>query len=230
MKKFLISIVFFSSYVFGQTFSISPSIGIDNYTIPSVEQNFALDDGTPSFLTRDEVANPFNAGLQLRFAKNKLIFGIDADITYKEYNVHYGNIQIIPHFPPLTDEIDTLFSDTYTVPWVRAGLNLFVLYNLIDAGALEVNAGIGGGLQVVAPVVSDAFIEKTLKNKLETFDATTDVNPEYLGNAKIMTEAIYKISQTFALGVEGNYLFLSKGENEQPQSFAQIKTKLIVSF
>jgi len=230
MKKFLITLIFFSSYIFGQTFSISAGAGIDNYTIPSVERNFSLDDGTPSFLTRDEVANPFNAGVQLRFAKNKLIFGIDADITYKEYNVRYGNLQIIPHVPPFTDEIDTLFSDTYTVPWVRAGLNLFALYNLADAGSLEINAGIGGGLQVVAPVVSDAFIEKTLKNKLETFDATTDVKPEYLGNVKIMTEAIYKISRTFALGVEGNYLFLSKGENEQPQSFAQFKTKLILSF
>ena len=230
MKKLLISLILFSSYILGQTFSISASGGIDNYTIPAVEQNFSLSDGTPSYLTRDEVANPFNAGLQLRFEKNKLIFGVDADITYKEYNVYYANLEIVTRMPPFNDIIDTLFSDTYSVPWVRAGLNAFVLYNWVDVNSLKINVGIGGGVQVVAPVVSDKFIEKTLVNKFETFDTSTDVDPEYLGNIKIMTEVIYSLSKTFAIGVEGNYLMLTKGENEQPQNFAQVKTKFIISF
>ncbi len=230
MKKFLISLIFFSSYLFGQTFSVSGSAGIDNYTIPAVKQNFSLNDGTPSYITRDEVANPFNAGLQLRFERNKVIFGIDADFTYKEYNIYYANYEIVPQLPPFSDNIDTLFSDSYTVPWVRAGINVFALYNLLNVNSLKINAGIGGGVQVVAPIVSDKFIEKTLKKKFEELDPTTDVNPEYLGNIKLTGEVLYAISRVIAIGVEGNYLFLSKGENDQPQNFAQVKTKFIISF
>ncbi len=222
-----ILIFFFATLLYGQTFSISTNIGIENYTIPSVKQNFNLLDGTPSFIEREEVSNPLNAGLQIRYEKNKMIFGIDADIAYKEYNVRYGNLSALS-LPPFST--DTLFSSDYSVPWVRVGLNLIILYNILDVNSFKINAGFGGGLQAVAPVVSETFLRNTLLKKFETLDVSTDVSPEYLGNGKIIAEALYSFTKSISVGVEGSYLLLSKGKNEQPENFVVLKTKLLISF
>jgi len=214
--------LFASNILFAQSFSISATAGVDNYTIPSVDQNFNLSDGTLSFLTRDEVANPVNFGLQLRIKKQKFTYGIDANLTYKEYNVRYGNLENII-LPPFQTGLDTLYDNNYTVPWVRAELNLFLLYDIFTLNGFTLSGGVGGGLQIVAPVVSDSFIENTLLTKLEHLDVSTDVSPEYLGNGKIIAELKYNISDHISAGVDADYLFLQKGKAEQPESFAVIK-------
>lgn len=218
----LFLLLFAADISLAQNISIGATAGFDNYTIPSVEQNFNLLDGTPSFLTRDEVANPVNFGLQLRFKKNKLTYGIDANLTYKEYNVTYGNLERIT-IPPFQTAFDTLYNNNYSVPWVRAELNIFLLYDIFTSHGFTLSGGLGGGLQVVAPVVSDSFIVSTLLTKLERLDVSTDVDPEYLGNGKIIAELKYNISENISAGIDADYLFLQKGKAEQPESFPVIK-------
>jgi hypothetical protein len=143
-------------------------------------------------------------------------------VTYKEYNVRYGNLENII-LPPFQTGLDTLYDNNYTVPWVRAELNLFLLYDIFTLNGFTLSGGVGGGLQIVAPVVSDSFIENTLLTKLEHLDVSTDVSPEYLGNGKIIAELKYNISDHISAGVDADYLFLQKGKAEQPESFAVIK-------
>jgi hypothetical protein len=224
MKR--ITILFFfliaSNYSFAQSFSISATAGIDNYTIPSVDQNFNLYDGSLSFLIRDEVANPANFGIQFRLKNNKFTYGFDGNMTYKEYNVRYGNLEDIT-MPPFPGSLDTIYVKNYTVPWVRAELNLFILYDIFTSHGFTISGGVGGGMQIVSPVVSDSFIEATLLTKLEHLDVSTDVSPEYLGNGKIIAELRYNISEHLSAGVDADYLFLQKGKFDQPASFAVIK-------
>ena len=75
----------------------------------------------------------------------------------------------------------------------------------------------------MAPVVSDEFLYKTIVKKIMTFDATKDVNPEYLPSLEAMISADYNISKNFVLSGEINYLFVKQGQNSQPADFTVFK-------
>lgn len=215
MKKvILITSLFVLTQTAVAQFSINFGVGKDFYTIEAIEnKEFSLWDGTPALVERDEISNPFYANLQLEYQSGSLIYGLALAGAYQKYHMkyYYSELRVPPHPTDNKTEEDVI--------WARIEINPVLLYEIELNKSLAFDFGIGGGLQIMAPVVSDKFIYETTLNKALDLDFTDEVELAYLFNGKAIARAKFKITSNFSLGAEANYLMVQKGDYEQPSNF-----------
>jgi len=225
-RKVLILFFLMFGFVYAQKITLGIGAGMDFYTIKGQSSNFYLSDATPSFLEREEVSNPFSVTAELKIKHENIAYGGNIDVVYKEYNVAFNKYlsQVINPIIGLMGT-DTVTTNTQA-PWLRAGLNVFVLYNLLKRKAFVFRLGGGLGLQIVAPIVTEKFLVETVENKLQTFDPTTDVDPEVLKNFELRLEADYALSERWNLCGTIEFLFVQKGKYDEPSSFPVFKAVL----
>ena len=129
-KILLVSFFLFYNIINAQKVSIGLGFGADGYTIAGQNSNFSLNDGTPAYIEREEVYNPLGGTLELKFEKGKISYGVNVDLVYKEYNVTFDKYLTKVINPILgTFGMDTVQS-TSRVPWVRAGINGFIVSSI----------------------------------------------------------------------------------------------------
>ncbi len=230
MKNFLTNRL---GFLFLLTILISTSRGIDFglhigkdfYTIPNMAKGFHLADVdlTAAYIEREGFTNPWILGLDLQF---KLPGGLrlkaSAEGTYLQYHVLYIRNQPKPG--------DPLYKETseYEVTWARAALLGTITKDLLPLPIFRFYAGAGGGVHLVAPVVSDKFLINTLTDKFAELDPTTDVkiDPRF-GFHLVLGLAIHPPALPLNIVVEGKYSFLPRGEYEEPHRFATVVLKML---
>ncbi len=223
MKKLTLLAILFLSVVNFAQFSFNIGVGKDLYSIPAIERiNFDLWDGTPAYFERDEISNPLYFNLQLEYQSGSLIYGLHLAGAYAKYHINYIYIPSTINFEEYETDED--------VPWARAEINAVILYEVPVTNNFSFIFGGGGGVQIMPPVVSDRFIYETTFDKILSFDFSDDIDLEYLANGKLVARAKLKLSDTFSLAAETNYLIVKQGNYEQPSDFLTAAVFLGVTF
>ncbi len=211
-SKIFVFLLFCFIPVYAQL-SLNIGVGNDFYEIPAIERiNFELWNGTPAYFERTEIVNPLYFNLQIEYQSSSFIYGLHLAGAYKKYHIEYIYFPTSLSFDDVENKED--------VPWARIEINGIFLYELPVSEKFSIQTGLGGGMQIMPPVVSDKFIYETTMNKALSLDFSDDIELEYLPNAKFIARAKFKLNEIFSISAETNYLFLFKGgKYEQPANF-----------
>ncbi len=213
MKKITVFLILFLATASYSQFSVNIGGGKDFYTIDAIDgMNFSLWDTTPAYIEREEISNPVYFNIQLEYQHNSFIYGLHLAAAYQSYRIKYI------YFPDNLWDFDEYVTEE-DVPWARLEINGVILYEVNVSEKFSLLLGGGGGIQIMPPIVSDKYVYETTFNKALDMDFSDDVELEYLPNGKAIARAKYKLSDTFSLAAEANYLFVKEGDYEQPSKF-----------
>lgn len=220
MKKIKLPILFFiislsSYYTFPQQKnSIGIYAGMDFYTIEQLEKSFRLVDLTEVSIKRQSFSNPFLIGINYEHCfENLLALQIYLEGIYLTYFVEYRRNDPQP-FDPFYIKI----SD-YNVPWARITFGSNLMKTIPLNKSINFFAGLGAGLFIMAPVVSDNFIYNTLLNKFQELDLSDDIKLRYSPGGQLISGiTLNPFNLPINLKIAIKYSLTTKGEYEEPYS------------
>ena len=222
MNKFvpvvLVILFFLTSPLFSLGFDFGVYGGKDFYKISEMQKNFQLADLTAASVEREGVQNPWMFGANFRL---NFIGGISLETTAEAAYAKYKVIYSIPSNPS---------TDEYDITWTRIAVLATLEKNLFSAPTTELYGGIGGGLHMVTPVVSDKFLINTLKDKSAELDVSEDINLESkFGGHALVGFQFHPPLTPIKFKLEGKYIILPKGDYEEPNSFFTVYLGIMYS-
>jgi len=222
----LIALLLLSSGLFATEFGLGIHGGKDFYSISNLKTGFRLLDLTEASVSRDGFANPWLVGVSLTFKINRnWKMRINGDVVLVKYDVLFTR-----NYPTLYDPFYIKTSE-YKIEWGRAAVLGTVERNWHISEHFYFLGGAGGGLYVLAPVVSDKFIVNTLYDKFMELDISKDIEMSYKFGAHILLgmEAV-TFGDKVSFRVEGRYSFMSEGKYEEPTRFFSVFSGIIFNF
>jgi hypothetical protein len=228
MNKFLVVtlVLLLSSPLYAGELSFSIYGGKDFYRIEYMKRGFNLIDLTEASINRTGFENPWLLGVDFGFCiGNGFSLDFAAEGVYLKYDVNYT-----VSFPFPNDPLNKKTS-YYDVEWARFALFLTLRKTIISTKYFQLYGGLGGGLHLIAPVVSDRFLMMTLKDKFDEFDPSTDVSlsNKFGGNAN-MGIRIIPFAIPLKFKAEAKYTMMQKGDYEEPDSFFSVLFGIIYNF
>jgi hypothetical protein len=226
MKKIILTIFILISFIEinAQNFGIQILAGSDIYKINSMEKGFNLFDLTKANIKREEFSNPISAELNLVYDKINWNLTLSLDAAYTNYNVVYTR-----NVPQLFDPF-YIKTSKYKIDFARAAASLNYIKNISLTSRLMLFVGGGPTFFITAPVVSDKFIINTLKDKFSELDLSDDIKLRYSFGAIVQSGIKFKVFNPIDLLVTAKYFVTSKGEYEEPYSFAAIHAGFGITF
>lgn len=226
MKTIILSIFILISLIDikAQNFEIQFLAGGDIYKINSMEKGFNLLDLTKANIKREGFSNPISAELNLVYDRINWNLTLSLDAAYTNYDVTYTR-----NVPQLFDPF-YIKTSKYKIDFARAAASL--IYSKYFPITSRLNLFIGGGptFFITAPVVSDKFIINTLKDKFSELDLSDDIKLRYSFGAVVQSGIKFQLFNPIDLLLTAKYFVTSKGEYEEPYSFAVIHTGLGINF
>jgi len=227
MKKNLIIIVFLLSTLPQIAADLTFGIygGKDLYRIDDLERGFNLIDLTQASVSRTGFGNPWLFGVDLAYGLGKgFYFDFTAEGVYLKYDLNYTVSFPLPH-DPFNKE-----TNYYSVEWARFAFLLSLQKTVVTTDFFDFYLGVGGGLHLIAPVVSDKFLMMTLKDKFDKFDPSTDVSLEQkIGGNASLGFVVHPFSVPLKFKLEGKYTTMPPGDYEEPNSFFSVFAGIIYS-
>ncbi len=220
----LILILFSLSEIKSQSFDIQILGGYDFYKINSMEKGFNLFDLTKANIKREEISNPLSAEVNLVYDNINWDLTLSLDAAYTNYNVIYTR-NVPQPFDPFY-----IKKSEYKIDFARATASLNYIRNISLTSKLKLFVGGGPVFFITAPVVSDKFIYNTLKDKISELDLSDDIKLRYSFGAVVQSGIKFKLFNPVDLILSAKYFVTSKGEYEEPYSFAVIHTGLGINF
>ena len=230
MKKILPILVALILFLSTNLFALGLQIGIyggkDIYHISKLGVNFQLMDMTEATIEREGRSNPWLLGMNLYYnLKNDLKLGISAEAAYLAYKVHYSR-----NYPTVYDPFN-IKTSKYDLAWARAAILASLVKDVLSTSVGNFYVGIGGGLHVLAPVVSDKFVFDTLWDKFMELDTSTDINLIYkFGGFAIFGFQFNPFQSPIKLQLEGKYHLTSQSKYEEPDNFLSVDLGLLYFF
>ncbi len=228
MRKFLFLAVFMLMTLSQYAAELNLGVygGKDFYRIEDMNRGFNLIDLTEASINRTGFENPWMLGIDFDFSLGKgFSLSLAAEGVYLLYDVTYT-----VNFPLPQDPFNKETS-YYDVEWARFAFQLNLRKNLFTTDFFDLYLGLGGGLHMIAPVVSDKFLMMTLKDKFDEFDPSTDVSldTKFGGNAGLGF-LIHPFSFPLKFRVEGKYTMMPAGDYEEPDAFFSILAGIVYGF
>ena len=231
MKKKIIALCFvlallFASSSFAFDFGLGIYAGKDVYKIPNLEAGFQLLDLTEASISRQGFSNPWLVGVSASFGINRnWSLRISGDVVLVKYEVSYSRNE-----PTFTNPFYVKTS-TYKIDWGRAAILGTLQRHWRISNHLSLLTGTGGGLYILAPVVSDKFLVNTLVNRLLELNVSRDIDMSYkAGLHGLLGMEVAMLAGKMGLKLEGRYSLMSKGRYEEPTRFFSIFSCLVFHF
>lgn len=199
-----------------QNLGIQFLVGNDFYKINSMEKGFNLLDLTKANIKREQFKNPFSGELNVVYKNIKYSVTLSLDASYTNYNIIYSR-----NYPQPFDPFYIKTSD-YKIDFARGNISINYLRNFPLSNKLKLFYGGGPGFSITAPIVSDKFIINTLTNKLSELDFSKDIKLKYSFSAVFQSGFVYELFDPIGIILSVKYLMTSKGEYEEPYSFASV--------
>jgi hypothetical protein len=222
----LIVLFLFSSESFATEFGVGIHGGKDFYSISNLKTGFRLLDLTEASVSRDGFANPWVVGVSFSFKINRnWKMRINGDVVLVKYEVLFTR-----NYPTLYDPFYIKTSE-YKIDWGRAAILGTVERDWQISDHFYVFGGTGGGLYILAPVVSDKFLVNTLLDKFMELDISKDIEMSYkLGAHALLGLEAVTFSDKVSFRIEGRYSFMSEGKYEEPTRFFSVFSGIIFNF
>ncbi|MGB9703005.1 MAG: hypothetical protein ACPL1A_09850 [Candidatus Kapaibacteriota bacterium] len=205
-----------------QNLGIQLLVGNDFYKINSLEKGFNLLDLTKANIKREQFKNPFSGELNIVYKNINWGVMLSVDAAYTNYNVIYSR-----NYPQLNDPF-YIKTSQYKIDFARGNISVNYLRNLLLSNNLKLFYGGGPGFSITAPIVSDKFIINTLTNKISELDFSKDIKLKYSLSAVLQSGIVYELFDPVGIILSVKYFITSKGEYEEPYSFASIHAGITI--
>ena len=230
MKKFmpfiLIFLLFIPTKQFAQGLDFSIYGGKDFCKIKELRCDFQLMDMTEASINREGFKNPWILGIDLgiNFSKGFKV-DLSAEAAYLKYKLYYSR-----NYPTVYNPFN-IKTSSYKVEWARIAFLTTLEKILFSSQITELYVGLGSGLHIVAPVVSDKFLFNTLIDKFMELDPSTDVNlKSKFGGHVIFGFQVNPLSNPIKFKLEGKYTIMPEGDYEEPNTFFTVYLGILYSF
>lgn len=228
-KKIIFCLIFpllFATFSHAIDLGVGLYGGKDFYSISNISRGFNLMDLTEASISRRGFSNPWLFAISLYFNMNgNWRIRFSGDLVMVKYKVLYSRTEPTIYNPFYVR------TSTYKIKWGRMAIwgSLEKYWQISDR--ISFFADGGGGLFVLAPVVSDKFIMNTLLNKFMELDVSKDIDMSYKfgGLASLGMEAVL-LKDKIHFRIEGRYNIMLAGRYEEPTNFLSLESGFIFRF
>ena len=148
-----------------------------------------------------------------------------AEAAYLKYKLYYSR-----NYPTIYDPFN-IKTSSYKVEWARIAFLTTLEKILFSSQITELYVGLGSGLHIVAPVVSDKFLANTLIDKFMELDPSTDIKLRSSFGGHFLLGFNFKLpSIPVNFFLEGKYTIMPEGDYEEPNTFFTLSSGILYSF
>ena len=222
----LFTLLFLAPAASGIGFNLGIYGGKDFYSISEMSREFRLMDLTEASIRREGFKNPWILGVnaQLNFILGWSL-NLSAEGTVRKYSVRYSRNYPVPNDP------NNIKTSEYEVSWGRVAILATLKKNLLVLPTFKIYSGLGAGIHLIAPVVSDKFLVNTLADKSVELDPSADVELESRFGGQLLVGAQFSPPLSpLKFKLDAKYLLTSTGDYEEPTHFLNLTLGIMFGF